>query len=161
MNKETDTSGAEWVGSAAVVLIAIIAIVLIYYLLVTKSRTSTQGVVYKPSSTIVCATSVPPTNLTAVIRDISRPTFDASWTGVTSPFTTGATILGYNIFVNDTPGITAQNTTSGGFTPVAQVRVRNYGKGDLKFNTTYYYRVATVDTCGQGALSDEEFQIDL
>jgi hypothetical protein len=93
--------------------------------------------------------------------DFAVPSFDASWMAVLAPTTIGAIILGYNIYVNTTPGITTTNTTKTGFTPIPQVRVEHSQGNTLAFNTQYYFRVSTVDTCGEGTLSTEEFSITI
>lgn len=154
------TTGAEWVGIAVVILLAIAVIVVIYLVLRPRIRGgSTYESPKPPSFSVSCPTSPGPTNLTAFIGDVSKPSFDASWNPVLVPTTLGAIVVGYNIFVSTTPGITVSNTRLAGFTPIPQVRVTNDANGKLKFNTTYYFKVSTVDTCGQGILSTEEFEI--
>jgi hypothetical protein len=155
------TTGTEWIGLAVVIIAAIVVIIVIYVWLKPRIRGgSTYKPAQPPSFSVTCPTSPAPTGLTAFIGDVAKPSFDASWNPVLVPTTSGAVVVGYNVYISKTPGITTANTGLAGFTPVPQVRAINDANGKLKFNTTYYFRVATVDTCGQGALSTEEFQID-
>jgi hypothetical protein len=155
------TTGAEWIGITVVIVLAILSIVLIYLLLRPRIRgRSTYEGPKPPTFAVECPTSVAPTGLTAFVGDVSKASFDASWNPVLVPTTLGAMIVGYNIYVSTSPGITTTNTGIAGFAPVPQVRVTNTSGGKLQFNTKYYFKVATVDTCGQGVLSSEEFEID-
>jgi len=155
------TSGGEWVGVLVVIILAITAIIVIYVVLRPRlRRSSSYEPVQPPNLAVNCPTSKAPINLAYTIEDVSKPSFDASWSPVFIPNTTGALILGYNVYVSKTPGITNKNTKLAGFTPIPQSRIIAFEEGKLKFNTTYYYRVATVDTCGEGALSSEELIVN-
>jgi hypothetical protein len=155
------TTGAEWAGIATVIILAVVAIVLIYFLLKPRIRTgSTYEGPALPTLTVSCPTSVAPVNLTAFVGDVSRPSFDASWDPVLIPTTAGSIILGYNVYVSDAPNITKSDANFAGFAPVPQVRVIKTHSIKLKFNTTYYFKVSTLDTCGEGPLSTEEFEIE-
>jgi hypothetical protein len=154
------TSGGEWAGIAVVIILTALAIFYIIYYLKPKLFSGTKYVgPSPPSSTITCPTSLPPTGLTASIVDNARASFDASWNAVLATQTSGETVLGYNVFINTTPNISISNTKVAGFTPVPFVRALTTGSGKLAFSTTYYFRVQTVDSCGPGALSSEEFMI--
>lgn len=156
------TSGSEWIGMLIVIVLAVIAI-LIIYLYLKPQLFKSKG--YQPSGppnfAVTCPTSDPPINLTAAVVDHALPSFDASWDPVFLTTTAGASVLGYNIYVSTSPGINSTNTKSAGFTPIPQVRVKNTGSGRLVFGTKYYFRVSTVDTCGSGALSSEEHMIQI
>lgn len=154
------TTGPEWVGIVVVIILAILAMIIVYIVLRPRIRgDSTYKIATPPSIVVTCPTSPAPTGLTAFISDVSKASFDASWNAVLIPTTSGAVVLGYNVFVSQTPGITTTNTRIAGFSPIPQVRVLNSHEGKLKFNTTYYFKVATLDTCGQSAISTQEFMI--
>lgn len=155
------TTGQEWIGITVVLVLAIVVIIVIYIWLRPRIRQGSSYVPPRPPSlAVTCATSPAPSGLTADVNDVAKASFDASWTPVLVATTPGATVIGYNIFVSKTPGITLQNTKLAGFAPTASIRVTNSSEGKLDFNTIYYFKVATVDTCGQGELSTEEFQIE-
>jgi len=158
----TVTTVPEWIGIAVVIVFAIVAFVIIYYILRPRlfSGSQYEGA-QPPSQGVSCPTSLPPIGLTAEVKDFSQASFDASWIPVLNTVTTGAQIIGYNVYVNTEPNITKQNTPLAGFTPVASVRITSSGFGPLEFGTRYYYRVATVDTCGPGVISPQEFSIQI
>jgi len=159
-NKPPPTSPPEWIAFFVIIVLLVVAFLLIYFYIKPQLF---SGSVYvppsAPSGTVSCPTSLPPTGLTASQVDFSKVSFDASWNPVLVPTTTSAVILGYNVYVNTSPGITTTNTSKTGFTPIPQVRVLNAVGTPLVYGTKYYYRVATVDTCGEGTLSSEEFGI--
>jgi hypothetical protein len=154
------TTRPELIVMAIIVIAAIVTMVLIYLVLKPKlfSGSKFKGA-EPPSQTVTCPTSPAPTGLTAKVVDKSKASFDASWNPVLTATTAGAVIVGYNVYVSTKPGITALNTSVAGFAPSPLIRVTTTGSGNLQFGVTYYYRVATVDTCGPGALSAEEFSI--
>jgi hypothetical protein len=155
------TEGGEWIGIAVIIILAVIAALLLFFWLKPQlfsgSKYEPPG---PPSTKVVCPTSAAPTGLAAAINDVSKPTFDASWIPITSAFTTGQTILGYHIYVSESPNITVTNTTSA-YTPTPQVRVTKAGGSKLVYGKTYYFRVATLDTCGLGEISTEEVSITI
>jgi hypothetical protein len=161
-DKPPPTSPPEWIAFVVIIVLLVLAFLFIYFYIKPQLfQASAYVPPSAPSSTVICPTSPAPTGLTAMEVDFAVPSFDASWNAVLTPTTTGATILGYNIYVSTSPGITTTNTTKTGFTPIPQVRVEHCNGEDLVYGTTYYYRVDTVDTCGEGTLSTEEASITI
>lgn len=155
------TSGTEWIGIAAIVILVIVVTLLIFFWLKPQLFSGSKYVPPGPPSTkVICPTSQAPTGLSLQVNDVSKPTFDASWNPVSSAFTTGQTILGYYVYVSASPGITTSNTT-GVYVPITTVRVTTAGGTKLQFGNTYYVRVATMDTCGLGDVGSEEVSITI
>ena len=154
------TPVSEWIGIAIVITAAIVVVILIYYLLKPRlfSGTDYKGA-QPPDQGVTCPTSPAPTGLTGTVVDHSRPSFDASGGAVLTPTTGGASRIGYNVSVSETPGLSSSHTVLAGFAPSPQIRITPTGNASLQYGKIYYYRVATVDTCGPGALSTEEFSI--
>lgn len=161
-NKPPPTSPPEWVAFVVIIVLLVSAFLFLYFYIKPQLF---SGSVYQPpsapSGAVVCPTSPPPTGLTAAKVDFAKPSFDASWNPVLTTTTAGQTITGYNVYVNTAPGITKENTTKAGYTPIPQVRVLHALGASLVFGTKYFFRVATVDTCGEGDLSSEEFGIQI
>lgn len=159
-DKPPPTSPPEWIALVVIVVLLVLAFLFIYFYIKPQLFKSTSYIPPSaPSGQVICPTSVAPSGLTATEVDFATPSFDASWNAVLTPTTTGATILGYNIYVSTTPGITKTNTAKTGFTPIPQIRVEHAQGASLSYGTMYYYRVSTVDTCGEGDLSTEEASI--
>lgn len=154
------TTGPEWIGILVVIVLTVVAILVIYLYLKPKLfRSSGYQTATPPNFKVTCPTSQPPVGLTAIIGDHATPSFDASWTPVLVPTTSGSVILGYNVYVSTSPNVTKDNTGMAGYTPIPQVRVKTTSNGAIAYGKTYYFRVSTVDTCGEGALSGQEFSI--
>jgi hypothetical protein len=155
------TEKTELIGIAVLVIIVLI-ITLLFFLVLRPKLFS--GSTYKPpgpaSTNVICPTSSAPIGLVGEVNDISEPNFEASWNPVLIAFSTGQTVIGYHIFVSTSPGITKENTSSS-YTPIPQVRVENAAGAKLEFGKTYYFRVATLDTCGLGDVSTEEISITI
>lgn len=160
MSEKNNTSAVEW-GGVIITIIAISVIIYIIFYLLRPRLFSGSGVVSdgRPSNAVVCPTSPAPINLQAVVNDVSKASFDASWDSVLTTTSPNQIILGYNVYISKISGITKQNTTMAGFTPVSRVRATVSSAGALEFDTIYYFRVATVDSCGEGELSTEEIAI--
>ncbi len=156
------TAPAEWVVIVVIIILVVAVILFIYFVLRPQlfSGSDFEGA-KRPDATVVCPTTDPPTGLTAAVLDFAVPSFNASWDPVFTTTTIGQSVIGYNMYISTSPNITVGNTTLAGFTPVPQVKATKTGTGSLQFDETYFYRVATVDTCGPGALSAEEFEITI
>lgn len=159
--KKSPDSRVQTIGIVVLIVLTVIVTLLLFFWLKPQlfsgSKYTPPG---PPSTKVVCPTSPPPSGLVAQVNDVSKPTFDASWNPVLIAFSAGQTVLGYHIFVSTTPGITAANTTSS-YTPTPVVRVTTAAGAKLTYGTTYYFRVATLDTCGLGDISSEEVSITI
>ena len=157
------TTPAEWIGVVVIIILSVAVVLYILLYLRPQLFAGTTG--FGPSSNLptteTCSTSAPPGNLSATVGDFAKPSFDATWDAVFVTSTPSASILGYYIYVSPNPGITISNTARTSFTVVPQVRVVSSSGGGLSFGRTYYFKVATVDTCGTGILSNEEGQITI
>jgi len=157
------TTPPEWIGVITLVILTIVVFLILWFVVKPKLFSSSSNVNVPnglPTST-TCATSPAPTNLSATVGDFANPTFDAKWDPVLTATTPGNTVLGYNIYVSTIAGITLDNTKSAGFTASPTIRVKKSSTGPLVFGTTYHFKVQTVDTCGLGVLSTEEFTISI
>jgi hypothetical protein len=86
--------------------------------------------------------------LTAAAATTSETQIDLNWTANTEP-----DLDHYNIYRGTTAGFPVNTTND---TPLAQVTTASYSDTGLTASTTYYYKVAAVDTSNNiGALSDE------
>lgn len=150
------TSVPELVGIIVLAILATVMTLIIIFVIRPKLFSGETAVVPGIPTTVTCPTSDPPVNLTSVVNDVSVASFQASWDPVLIPNTTGKTILGYNVYVNSTPGVTLANSGNATFTATTTVKILKYKSGSLAFGQTYYWRVQTVDECGPGDLSTEE-----
>lgn len=150
---EGKTTRGEWLVILLIIVITAILIVLVYTLLVPNlfqgSGTVAPGPPGRGAPT--CPTSLPPENLTGIQNDFTAPTMDVTWDPVTQTTTEGANILGYNIYISENAGITESNKLLKSFTQVPFKRLTG-----LKTDTQYFFKVSTVDSCGNGAISTEE-----
>tara|TARA_R110001632_G_scaffold200941_1_gene323649 strand:+ start:1784 stop:2272 length:489 start_codon:yes stop_codon:yes gene_type:complete len=160
MSERNKTSLVEWIGLILFVVVCVIVVYIIFWRLEPELFSGSDFVIDgRPTNIVTCPTSLAPVNLSAIVNDVSKPSFDASWDPVLTTVTPNQTILGYNVYVSTTTGITKTNTGIAGFTPTPGVRVTSTSNGSLDFSTIYYFRVSTVDSCGNGILSSEEFAI--
>ena len=161
VKQKPKTEGTELIGIAVLIIAIVIVTLVLFFFLKPKLFSGSKYVPHgTPSTNIVCPTSSAPSGLIADVNDVSKPSFDASWNPVLIAFSAGQTVIGYHIYVSTTPGITKANTTSA-YTPITQVKVENAGGSKLEFGKTYYFRVATLDTCGLGDISSEEATITI
>jgi hypothetical protein len=151
------TLPGEWVIIVLIVIFIVICIIVIYLVIVPNLFKSTSPPVNNPLlNPKGCPPSVAPVNLTATQVLFSRANIIVQWDAVLTTTTPDNTILGYNIYLSATPGITKSNTP-GVYTPVVTKTMFKTSAGaNLVGGVTYYYRVATVDTCGTGEISTEE-----
>lgn len=148
------TTGVEWGVIAAIAIIVVLLIVAMYLVLTPKLFGGSTAIVPTPPNLrnpAICPTSDPPTGLSANQVTPSEPSVDVSWDAVLGANTAGEKVLGYNIYLSETSGITEANKVLRIFTQVPYKRLLNLEPG-----TQYYYKVATVDSCGVGVLSTEE-----
>jgi chitodextrinase len=86
--------------------------------------------------------------LTAAAATTSETQIDLNWTANTEP-----DLDHYNIYRGTTAGFPVNTTND---TPLAQVTTASYSDTGLTASTTYYYKVAAVDTSNNiGTLSNE------
>ena len=151
------TTVPELVGVIILAIITIVIVLIIIFVIRPKlfSGDASSGVPGIPT-VVTCPTSPAPINLQSVINDVSKPSFQASWDAVLTPTTPGKAILGYNVYVNDAPGVTVSNSGSPTFSAIPNVKIIKFRAGSLAFGKTYYWRVQTVDECGPGSISTEE-----
>ena len=160
MSERNQTPLVEWIGLILFVVVCVIAVYVIFWRLEPELFSGSDfNVDGRPTNVVTCPTSLAPVNLSAVVNDVSKASFDASWDPVLTTVSPNQTILGYNVYVSTTTGITKANTGIAGFTPTPGVRVTQTSNGSLDFGTIYYFRVSTVCTCGEGILSSEEVAI--
>jgi len=149
------TTPAEWIVIGVIVVLIVLGILLMYLVLFPR--------LFQGSSTPTPSFPVPkgcppadtPTGLTASQTNTSKPNVDLSWNPVLVSNTPGNTILGYNIYASTLPGITESNKVLATFTVVPEKRLFATGQSSIKGNTTYYFVVATVDTCATSPISPE------
>ena len=148
----------------AIIVVGVVIMVLVIILVLKPKLFSGQVAAPVPGgipASNTCPTSPGPTNLTATVQDVSVASFEAKWDPILTATTPNVQILGYNIYVSTTPGITLQNTTSSGFTVPPQMKVLKSSSGALVFGQKYYFKVQTVDQCGAGDLSSQETSITI
>jgi hypothetical protein len=147
----------DWVVIVIIVIAVVILIIILFVVIKPELFKPTSPPVYNPlTNPLGCPTSPPPTNVTASQTPNVKPNISLTWNAVLTPTTPGQTILGYNIYLGLSPGIAPSNTGAT-YTPVALKTMFVTSNGaPITANTTYYIRVATVDTCGSGALSSPE-----
>lgn len=155
--QKQQTVPAEWFVIGAIVIVSIILIIIIFAVLRPRLFSSTSPENTDPLlNPKGCITTLPPVGLMAGQVLTSRPNIDVSWDARTVTATPGEQILGYNIYISTNPNVT-KSSASPIYTPVIFKRIFKTGGGvAIVEDTTYYYRVSTVDTCGEGELSSEE-----
>ena len=147
------TTGGEWIGILVVFIVIALLIVVVYIFYVPDLF---QGSTVEPpqppgQGAAVCPTSDAPTNLAGIQTDFSQGTADLTWDPVLTTNTQNEVVLGYNVYLSTNPGITEQNKVLRDFTPVPATKLTGLQEG-----TEYYFKIATVDSCGTGALSTDE-----
>lgn len=155
------TSVPEVIGVIVLAILTIVIVLIIIFVIRPKLFSGETNAVPGIPTTVTCPTSQAPINLSSVVNDVSKPSFQASWNAVLTPTTAGKAILGYNVYVTDTPGITIATGGNPTFTPTTTVKITKFKGGSLEFDQTYYWRVQTVDECGPGDLSSEEKTVSI
>jgi fibronectin type 3 domain-containing protein len=104
----------------------------------TMSSTSSGGADTTPPSKVLGLTVTP----------VSSSQLNLAWAVNTEP-----DLARYNVYRGTIPGFPVNPSTD---TPLAQPTTNSYSNAGLTGSTTYYYKVAAVDTSGNiGVLSDE------
>jgi hypothetical protein len=95
------------------------------------------------------ADTIPPAKVLGLtVTPISGSQLSLAWTANTEP-----DLAHYNVYRGTTAGFSVNPATD---TPLAQPTTNSYSNTGLTESTTYYYKVAAVDTSGNiGILSDE------
>jgi methionine-rich copper-binding protein CopC len=89
-------------------------------------------------------TTTPPAQVTGLTATaISSTQINLSWTAVTAA-------TSYNVYRSTTAGFTVNTATD---TPIARPTTNSYSNTGLTASTTYYYRVAAVNSSGTGTPS--------
>lgn len=149
------TLAGEWIAIAIIIVVVIILILILFLVIKPNLYKSSSAPVNNPLlHPLGCPTSPPPTNIAANQFLFTRANMALTWTAVLTTTTPGQTILGYNIYIGTSPGVTSN--IGGIYTPVALKTVYVDSSGaSLVGGKTYYINVATVDTCGSGLLGTE------
>ena len=120
-----------------------------YYKVAAVDTTGNIGILSDEASGTPGDLTAPAKVIGLVVTPISASRLDLAWTANTEPD------LGhYNVYRGTTPGFPVNTATD---TPLAQPATNSYSDNSgLVQSTTYYYKVAAVDTSGNiGILSDE------
>lgn len=147
------TIAGEWIVLIIIVVISIIVILVIFLVLEPLSSQSTTEPPDDINDGLGCPTSDAPTNLIATQTDMTAPNIDLIWDPVLTTNTPGQSVIGYNVYTSNSPGVTKSVTAS--YTPIKYIRITTANGSGLLIGTQYYMRVATIDTCGEGELSIE------
>ena len=120
-----------------------------YYKVAAVDTSSNIGILSDESSGATGDSTAPAKVLGLTVTPISASRLDLAWTANTEPD------LGhYNVYRGTSPGFAVNTATD---TPLAQPTTNSYSDTTgLTESTTYYYKVAAVDTSSNiGILSDE------
>lgn len=147
------TTGSQWLVIGLVVVLYIVLWIILWFVLVNQLFGG-SGAEEPEGPTPGCSPSVNPTGLVASQPNITVPSIHLEWNAVLNPQTPGEIILGYNVYSRETAGITKSNSAavrSSTFT----IDLNTSGSGEMTSGTEVFFRVSTVDTCGEGELGSE------
>ncbi len=147
------TTVSQWIVIGVIIVLFIVAWIIIWIVLVNNLFGGSGGAV-QPGPTPGCTPSPGPTGLTASQPNIIIPSVLLEWTAVLNATTPGETVLRYNVYSRETPGITKTNTP-GLRSDTFTINLTSTSSGDMTSGTEVFFAVSTVDTCGEGDLSNE------
>ena len=139
MEDNKRTSAGEWVLLSVIIVISI-AIAVVIFAVLRPRLFSGEEQVGDALEGKGCVPTAAPENVTISIPEPGIPSINVTWDPRTTTTVPGETILGYRAYLS-----TSTVPTGGIYTPVRSIRFTN-----LVPDTTYFVRVATVDTCGEG-----------